>query len=434
MNRHEAAASLVSEVLATRRKTIRLTEPLSAEDAVVQSMPDASPAKWHLGHTTWLFDRVLQTIGVPQTSKHYEYIFNSYYNALGKFHPRPRRGMLTRPSLDEVLAYRRAIDARLADLEGSPRLAEIAPALELGMHHEQQHQELILTDIKTLFAANPLLPAYATHPAVGEVNRGGRSVGPQPLAFRAFDGGLFEIGHGNQSFCYDNEAPRHKVYIAPFSIATRLVTAGEYLAFIHDGGYERPLLWLSDGWAWVNANAKRGPLYWAMPERGSREPPRVFTLRGERDLDEDSPVCHVTYYEADAYARWAGARLPTEAEWEVAATAANTEASGNFADEEHFHPIPAQRSSPSSSGALPELAQMMGDAWEWTQSAYLPYPGFRTVEGAFAEYNGKFMVGQMVLRGGSCATPRGHVRITYRNYFPPNAEWQFSGIRLAKDP
>jgi ergothioneine biosynthesis protein EgtB len=256
-----------------------------------------------------------------------------------------------------------------------------------------------------------------------------------PLAFRAFEGGVAEIGHHERGFCFDNETPRHKVYLAPFSTATRLVTEGEYLAFIEDRGYERSELWLSDGWAWVNANGARGPLYWAMPERDSRERPRVFSLRGERNIVSDIPVCHVSYYEADAYARWAGAHLPTEAQWEIAAVATTSDsAKGNYADDEHFHPIQATRAAEASDSSGPELVQMMGDAWEWTQSAYLPYPGFRTLEGAFGEYNGKFMMNQMVLRGGSCATPKGHARITYRNFFYPKDQWQFSGIRLARDP
>jgi len=422
-------ATIISELLATRRTTSRLAEPLSPEDMVVQSMPDASPAKWHLAHTTWFFDRfVLQPMGLPPIRKQYDYLFNSYYDAVGKRHPRPRRGMLTRPPLDEIVAYRRAIDARLADLEGSPRLAEITPALELGMHHEEQHQELLLTDIKHMFSSNPLLPAYAAHPPLRAPER---SSGTLPLAFRTFEGGVAEIGHDGRSFSFDNEGPRHKVYLAPFSIATRLVTEGEYLAFIEDRGYERPELWLSDGWAWVNANAQRGPLYWAMPERGSRERPRIFTLRGERDLESDVPVCHANYYEAAAYARWAGARLPTEAEWEIAA-ASSQGVQAHWVDDEHFHPIAAAPERASSDGR-PELTQMMGDTWEWTQSAYLPYPGYRAAEGAFGEYNGKFMVNQMVLRGGSCATPKGHARITYRNFFYPKDQWQFSGIRLARD-
>ncbi len=379
----DPGGGLVERVLCTRRATMQLVEPLSHEDMVVQSMPDASPAKWHLAHTTWFFDRfVLQPIGIPPVRAEYDYLFNSYYEAVGARHPRAARGLLTRPSVSEVLEYRRAVDARLADLEGSPRLAGIADALELGRNHEEQHQELILTDIKHLFGENALLPVYAAH---GVHPKGDLA----PLAWRRHDGGLVEIGHSGTGFSFDNERPRHAVHLRPFEIATRTVTEGEMIAFVRDRGYERPELWLSEGWAWVQANAKRAPMYWSND--------RVFTLIGARVHDLHAPVCHVTYYEADAYARWAGARLPTEAEWEASA---------------------------------PPLA---GQVWEWTASAYAPYPGFRPLEGAFGEYNGKFMVSQMVLRGGSCATPRGHARPTYRNFFPPSAAWQFSGIRLARD-
>lgn len=368
---------------------------------MVQSMPDASPAKWHLAHTSWFFDRfVLQPLGMPPVRPEYDYLFNSYYDAVGARHPRSARGLLTRPSTSEVLAYRRAVDARLADLEsGAGAKAEIAAALELGLHHEQQHQELLLTDIKHLFGLNPLLPAYAS----GAPTTAPRSRA-DTLAWHTSEGGVVEIGHAGTDFAFDNEGPRHKVYLTPFSMASRLVTCGEYLAFVRDGGYRRPELWLSEGWAWVQARGKRAPLYWLDMEREDEDEPahepRVFTLHGARSFAAGEPVLHVSYYEADAYARWAGARLPTEAEWETAA---------------------------------PHVAQAFGDAWQWTQSAYAPYPGFRPLAGAFGEYNGKFMVSQMVLRGSSLATPRDHARLTYRNFFPPSAEWQFSGIRLARD-
>jgi ergothioneine biosynthesis protein EgtB len=380
---------IVSRVLRTRRTTVGLTEPLGPEDMVVQSMPDASPAKWHLAHTSWFFDRfVLQPLGLPPVQPEYDYLFNSYYDTIGPRHPRSARGLLTRPTTDEVLAYRRAIDARIADLDGSKHLATagVKAALELGLNHEEQHQELILTDVLHLFSRSPLLPAYA--------NGGGAPQPATPLAWTANEGGLLAIGHDGDGFAFDNEGPRHKVYLAPFSMASRLVTNGEYLAFIHDGGYRRPELWLSDGWAWVQANAVRGPLYWL--EEGVRE----LTLRGAHPLALDAPVVHVSYYEADAYARWAGARLPTEAEWETAAE---------------------------------RLDQAFGHAWQWTQSAYAAYPGFRPLAGAFGEYNGKFMVNQQVLRGSSQVTPTGHSRTTYRNFFPPHVQWQFSGIRLARD-
>ncbi|HEY8075688.1 MAG TPA: ergothioneine biosynthesis protein EgtB [Labilithrix sp.] len=394
---------LLRRVLETRRSTMRLVEPLDVEDMVAQSMPDASPTKWQLAHTTWFFERfVLRALGVPAFDERYDYLFNSYYESVGPRHARAQRGLLTRPTSSEVFAYRRAVDGRLADLAGSPRLAEIASALELGIQHEQQHQELILTDVKHLFAQNALLPAY--RPAREEPTRDAR-----PLAWRRIEGGLMTIGHDGETFSFDNERPRHRVHLAPFSIASRLVTCGEYQEFIADRGYERPELWLSDGWTWVNTHARVAPMYWRDAS--------VFTLRGERAIDRDEPVCHVTYYEADAFARWAGARLPTEAEWEIACDGAR----GEFVESERFHPSRAAGT------------QMLGDCWEWTQSAYLPYPGFKPLEGSFGEYNGKFMSGQMVLRGGSCLTPRDHVRSTYRNFFPPSAAWQMTGIRLARD-
>ena len=382
---------IVSRVLQTRRTTVRLVEPLGPEDMVAQSMPDASPAKWHLAHTSWFFDRfVLQPLGLPPVKAEYDYLFNSYYDTVGPRHPRSARGLLTRPTAEEVVAYRQAIDARLADLEGSKHLAvaSVCEALELGRNHEEQHQELILTDILHLFSRSPLLPAYAKG-------------APKPakagaLTWRRNEGGLQDIGHDGHGFAFDNEGPRHKVYLAPFSMASRLVTNAEYLAFVHDGAYRRPELWLSDGWAWVQASAISAPLYWL--DQGARE----LTLRGPEALSHGDPVTHVSYYEADAYARWAGARLPTEAEWEV-------------------------------SEGREHLEQAFGHAWQWTQSSYAAYPGFRPLAGAFGEYNGKFMVGQQVLRGSSSVTPTDHSRITYRNFFPPHAQWQFSGIRLTRD-
>ena len=393
------SGTIVARVLGVRKATIGLTAPLGPEDLVVQSMPDASPAKWHLAHTSWFFDRfVLQPLGMPPVHADYDYLFNSYYDAVGARHPRSARGLLTRPTSDEVLAYRRAVDARIADLEGSAHVAraEVAAALELGLHHEQQHQELILTDIKHLFSANPLFPAYDPKAAFES------SADARASEWRSFEGGVREIGHDGQGFAFDNEGPRHKVYVAPFSIASRLVTNDAYLAFVRDGGYRRPELWLSEGWAWVQAHAARAPLYW-IGESESSTPPRVFTLGGLRDLVPQAPVVHVSYYEADAYARWAKARLPTETEWELAAS------------------------------EVERVEQAFGHAWQWTQSAYAAYPGFRALAGAFGEYNGKFMVSQMVLRGSSCATPADHARISYRNFFPPSAQWQFSGIRLASD-
>lgn len=404
MDGQDVLGGLVARVLATRRATIALAEPLEVEDWVPQSMPDASPVKWHLAHTTWFFERfVLAPLGVAPTAESNDFMFNSYYEAVGKRVARPKRGLMTRPTVKEVLAYRAAIDQRLADLEASPRLAEVGAALELGRNHEEQHQELLLTDVKHLLAQNPLAPTYRT---------GHRHITrpAPPLHWETFDGGVAEIGHRGRGFSFDNEGPRHKVYLTPFSIASRMVTAGEYQAFIADGGYRRHELWLSDGWAWIAG--REAPLYW--------DGEHHFTLDGLRRVDDAEPVTHVTYYEADAYARWAGARLPTEAEWETASVGSSP---GRFVEDGSLHP--------SVAGA--GLSQMLGDAWEWTQSDYAPYPGWRPLEGAFGEYNGKFMISQKVLRGGSCATPCAHARITYRNFFPPHAAWQFTGIRLAKD-
>ncbi len=408
---------LVARVLETRRATMQLVEPLAVDDWVPQSMPDASPAKWHLAHTTWFFERfVLRTLGIEPVDPAYDYLFNSYYESVGPRQPRPQRGLLTRPTVPEVVAYRQAVDARLGDLATSPRLAEIAAALELGLHHEQQHQELLLTDIKHLFGSSPLLPAYR---ASRETES---DAAASNLVWHEERGGVVSIGDAGAGFAFDNERPRHEVLVRPFALATRAVTCGEYRAFIDDGGYRRPELWLSDGWAWVQAasagRGARAPLYW-------KDDGRVFTLDGVRTLRASEPVCHVSYYEADAYARWAGARLPTEAEWEIVAARCDRDLDGAFAGDALFHPRAARASSAP--------AQMFGDVWEWTASAYAPYPGFRPLEGAFGEYNGKFMVSQLVLRGGSCATPRDHVRATYRNFFPPSAQWQFSGIRLARD-
>jgi ergothioneine biosynthesis protein EgtB len=418
---------LVGLVLAARRATVELTAELEVDDWSAQSMQDASPVKWHLAHTTWFFDRfVLRALGLPPITAAstpdcvhadaYDYLFNSYYESVGQRQPRPRRGLLTRPTAAEVLAYRRAVDARLADLAGSSNLALVAAALELGLNHEEQHQELLLTDVKHLFAQNRLEPAFRKAPRPA---RGVSGSETRPLAWHRFEGGLVGIGASGEDFCFDNELPRHQVFLRPFEIASRLVTNAEYLAFVEDGGYRRPELWLSEGWAFVQQ--AQAPLYWDLSARTE------FTLAGRRALDLRAPVTHVTYYEADAYARWAGARLSREAEWEIACERSlegRAESRGAFLDDGTLHPTPAHGEG---------LVQMMGDAWEWTSSAYEPYPGFRPLAGAFAEYNGKFMVSQLVLRGGSCATPARHARATYRNFFPPNAAWQFTGIRLAKD-
>jgi ergothioneine biosynthesis protein EgtB len=413
-------SSVAARYAATRRATEQLVKPLSPEDCALQSMPDASPAKWHLAHTTWFFETfILERFAPDYRPFHpaFRVLFNSYYNAVGEKHPRPERGLISRPGLAEVLAYREHVDARMADLFEKFRSGggEFTALVELGVNHEEQHQELILTDAKHLLWKNPQRPAYSRRwPLTPIRGRKARWVG--------FDGGLVEIGHAGRGFAFDNEGPRHAVSLRPFEVASHPVTHGDFLAFIADGGYERPELWLSAGWDMVQAQRWRAPQYW---ERQGDEW-RTFTLHGMVKVDPHTPICHVSYYEADAFARWSGARLPTEAEWEVVAVQAPVE--GNFVESGALHPL-ALRSEPPAPGP----AQLFGDVWEWTQSAYSPYPGFRAAAGAVGEYNGKFMCNQYVLRGGSCATPRAHIRATYRNFFPPEARWQFSGLRLARD-
>jgi len=411
------AQTLTQQYEQVRAASMTLCAPLSIEDYVVQSMPDASPAKWHLAHTSWFFEEfVLSQASTPYRfhDSDFRFLFNSYYNAVGPMHTRSSRGMLSRPTVQQVLDYRNRIDERMnALLQDASRLSdELARIITLGLHHEQQHQELILTDIKHLFSCNPLLPAY--------IRQDAPPAGTAPsLAFRSFEGGLVDIGHTGEEFCFDNELPRHRVFLVPFSLATRLVTNAEYLEFIRDDGYDNAAHWLSDGWATVQRERWTRPIYWS----DSLE--EEFTLRGLVPLDPHAPVCHLSCYEADAFARWAGARLPTELEWEHAVTAASVPTSGNFVESGNWHPVTATHPAP--------LLQMFGDVWEWTQSAYAPYPGYRTAAGALGEYNGKFMVNQLVLRGGSCATPRSHIRKSYRNFFNPAARWQFSGVRLSRD-
>jgi len=398
-----------------RARSLALASPLSAEDQCVQSMPDASPTKWHLAHVTWFFETFLLRPGLPGYAVFddaYGYLFNSYYEQVGPRHARPARGLLTRPSLDAVHAYRRHVDAAMRSLLADDPDAETLALVELGLNHEQQHQELTLTDIKDLLSRSPLQPAYQA-PRPRERRRGSEA------SWIDHPGGLVEIGWDGRGFAFDCEGPRHKVWLEPFRLASRPVTNGEYLAFIEDGGYRRSEFWLSDGWSTCRRHGWEAPAYW---RRDDAQGWRIFTLSGLRPVDPDSPVCHVSYFEADAYARWAGKRLPTEAEWEV--LAAGGEPEGHFVDNGAYHPLPAQADG---------LTQMFGDVWEWTQSAYSPYPGFLPAAGAVGEYNGKFMSGQMVLRGGSCVTPEGHVRATYRNFFYPRDRWQFSGIRLADD-
>ena len=404
-------SALASRCATVRRLSLDIAAPLSDADATLQPMPDASPAKWHLAHTTWFFETFVLRDHVPRyrpPDERWAYLFNSYYDAEGDRLSRPRRGMLSRPSLDEIRAWRAAVDAAL--VEALPELPEEALALvELGLNHEQQHQELMLMDMLAAFAENPLAPA------VWEGAGAAPAALAPPMKWLAGRDGLVEIGHHGPGFAFDCEGPRHKVYLRPHALADRLVTNAEWLEFVADGGYANPLLWLSDGWAWVREHRIEAPLYWRSGDSGWRR----FGLDGLQPLGLAEPVCHISYYEADAFARWAGARLPTEAEWEASA-AGEDPAAGNQLDS-------AGPVRPTGEGGW------YGDAWQWTASAFLPYPGFRPAEGAVAEYNGKFMCSQMVLRGGSCATPRGHLRASYRNFFYPHQRWMFSGVRLAKD-
>ena len=405
-----------------RRRTDALARPLSAEDCGLQSMPDASPTKWHLAHTTWFFETfALLPLGEAPFHPRYGFLFNSYYEAEGPRQERSRRGLLSRPSLEDVRRYRADVDHRVQKAldEMSPeRFAELGPVIELGLHHEQQHQELILTDILHALAGSPLRPAYRdTAPSRRA------APDPGPMAWIAYDEGVRQIGHDGAGFAFDNEGPRHSVYQRAYLLADRLVTCGEYLGFMENGGYNRPDLWLSDGWNAVKSERWTMPLYWARRGDSFEE----ATLDGVRSVVTNEPVCHLSYYEADAFTRWAGARLPTEAEWEIAAAGASVQ--GTFADSLALYP----RHATPQEGASRHPRQLFGDVWQWTASAYSAYPGFRPADGALGEYNGKFMCNQLVLRGGSCATPASHIRASYRNFFPPGARWQFSGLRLARD-
>lgn len=423
------AATLAARHAAVRAQSEALAAGLSEADCQVQSMPDASPVKWHLAHVTWFFETFVLEPFEPGFRPHhpaYRVLFNSYYQAVGARHPRPQRGLVTRPSLAEVLAWRRAVDERVQALLQGDAAPALAERVELGLQHEQQHQELLLTDLQHLFSCNPLAPAYRPlrEPPLD-------TTAAAALAWVPQQGGLVSIGHAGGGFAFDNEGPRHSVFLPPHALASRLTTQGEWADFIADGGYRDPRWWLAAGWDWVQAQGLEAPLYWRRDEADRWQ---VFTLHGLVPLVPQAPVVHVSLYEADAYARWAAAqqrlplRLPTEAEWEHAAAplAAAGLAAGNFVDSGALQPLPAP-------GAAPGLVQLFGDVWEWTRSAYLPYPGFRAWAGAVGEYNGKFMIDQTVLRGGSCATPRSHMRASYRNFFPAAARWQFSGVRLACD-
>jgi ergothioneine biosynthesis protein EgtB len=424
-----------------RQRTLALCSPLTPEDMMVQSCAEASPAKWHLAHTAWFFESfVLREFlpGYEVFNGDFPWLFNSYYEGFSAFPEKRLRSSFSRPGLDEIFAYREHVDRGIAKLLESDAAAEAVKRIELGVNHEEQHQELLLTDILHAFFTNPLRPAYRS----GEEKAGEWPVLERPVVERpagggvdlqSFDGGLRQVGYAGGGFCFDNELGRHQVWLDPYSLANRLVTCGEYLAFMADGGYRRPELWLSAGWTAVKENGWRAPLYWTQ-ESGEQDGNwSVFTLRGSLPLASllDAPVSHVSYYEADAYARWAGQRLPTEFEWEAAAE--GQPVAGNLLESERLLPSAAGHNCGSgqygTSGA--DRTQRWGDCWEWTGSAYLPYPGFRPLAGALGEYNGKFMSGQMVLRGGSCATPQPHIRSSYRNFFSPETRWQFSGIRLA---
>jgi ergothioneine biosynthesis protein EgtB len=402
--------------------THALCEPLSPEDCCLQSMTSASPVRWHLAHTSWFFETFLlkADAGYRVFDEHYEVLFNSYYNSVGEQFPRAQRGLLSRPALGEVYAYRRHVDEAVERWFASGRLDDATrrTIVEWGIQHEQQHQELILTDVKHLFSLNPMLPAY--RPAKTSCEE---AIAPTSR-WLSFDEGLYEIGFAGEGFAYDNELPRHRVFLESFQLASRPVTSGGFLEFIEDGGYQRPELWLSDGWRFVAENELRRPFYWRQREEAWHE----FTLAGLRPLDLAAPVSHVSYFEADAYARWAGARLPTEAEWEVAAASVAPE--GHFVDTLLANQAAIHPRTAAGGGRGPW--QVFGDLWEWTASQYVPYPGYAPPAGALGEYNGKFMCNQFVLRGGSCATHSSHIRPTYRNFFPTEAQWQFTGLRLAK--
>lgn len=414
------SSKLADRLFETRRLSLELARPLSAEDMTVQPMDEASPTKWHLAHVTWFFETFVLAKFVADYkpfNESFNFCFNSYYEAIGQRQPRGLRGLLTRPSTDDVLKYREHVDEMLASLLAKTATPhELAEIIEIGINHEQQHQELLLTDILSLFAANPLRPAYRAASA-----RSSRDVA-EPMNWISYSGGIRKVGHEGAGFSWDNEKPCHDVLVRPFRLADRLVTNGEWLDFMADNGYRTPSLWLADGWTLINREQWRSPLYWEEHSSGWHQ----MSLEGLAPVQRADPVCHVSYFEADAYARWAGKRLPTEFEWEIAAE--GLPVTGNTLATRALRPLPALKSEDPS-----RPRQMFGDVWEWTQSAYLPYPNYRPPAGAIGEYNGKFMVSQQVLRGASCATPDGHSRATYRNFFYPHQRWQFLGLRLAAE-
>jgi len=443
-HRDPSSGTLADRYRAVRTWTHALCEPLVTEDYVVRSMPDVSPTKWHIAHTSWFFETFVLAPHLPgyrPLNPRYAYLFNSYYVQAGERHCRAQRGLVTRPTVADVYEYRAYVDdhmlrllAGLADAADEHSATSLAALVELGLNHEQQHQELILTDIKHVLWMNPLRPVYVPRDAGGDAARGTRGdADASALGWRTVREGVHEIGHAGGGFAFDNESPRHRQYLHPARVGSRLVTNAEYLEFMADGGYRRPGLWLSAGWDAVQANGWEAPLYWERDGDGWS----TFTLAGTLPVAPDEPVCHMSFFEADAFARWAGARLPTEAEWEVVAAGqgeAAAAADGTFADSRRFHPAPlAGRPAKANGSDAARAAQLYGEVWQWTASQYTPYPGFRPAPGAIGEYNGKFMCDQWVLRGASCATPRSHARLTYRNFFPATTRWQFSGIRLAAD-
>jgi ergothioneine biosynthesis protein EgtB len=408
--------SLTDRYRRVRESSLSLCRTLEPEDYVIQSMPSVSPTKWHLAHTTWFFEQFVLTAANPgyaNFDEHFHYLFNSYYLTKGQMHPRADRGLLSRPTVTQILTYREHIDQKIQLLLENDADSELQRLIELGMHHEQQHQELMLTDIKHVFSINP------SRPALIHANKPVRTESMPSLHFLTMAGGVKEVGAHGDSFCFDNETPRHQAFVNDFGIADRLITNGEYREFINSGGYKESSLWLSDGWTWLQTNEIKRPLYW------SADLENEFTLSGQRSIDPHTPVCHISYYEADAYARWAGYRLPTEMEWEIVAE--RSKITGNFIEQGLLHPEPLINQS------VNQPNQLYGDVWEWTASPYSPYPGFRPLSGSIGEYNGKFMCSQMVCRGGSCVTPTDHIRSSYRNFFYPHERWQFFGIRLARD-
>jgi ergothioneine biosynthesis protein EgtB len=419
-----AETALAEQFCRVRSRSLSLCAPLTPEDMMVQSSADASPAKWHLAHTTWFFETFLLREFVPAYRPFHPdfiWLFNSYYNAVSAQPEKKLRASFSRPTADEILAYRYHVDAAMEDFAAGSPPEEATTRIILGLNHEQQHQELLITDVKNAFWSNPLHPVYAQ---AADAIPGHRQA--PPMRWLDFAGGLAEIGYQGHDFCFDNETPRHKVYLEPFRLASRPVSCAEYLAFIEDGGYSRSELWLAEGWNTVQTERWNAPLYWRRGETGAWQ---VFTLGGLLPLEDlmATPVCHLSYFEADAFARWSGKALPTEAEWEAAA--AGVPIRGNLLEAEKFHPQAAEGASQREQAAV---EQLYGDVWEWTVSAYLPYPGYQPLPGALGEYNGKFMCNQMVLRGGSVATPASHIRATYRNFFAPSTRWQFSGVRLAE--